>query len=144
MRIYQVSRSIYRRLAPYVTEDPVTDLGERNRRRVLDACEGTMRRLETEPDFARPDRFLFEEIRTCFPIGEQLWVRRVIDFYVAAARELLRQMPPAEQRECAAYTRRGTPCQREPVGDSEFCPSHRHLEHLYEEPAPAEQPAPTA
>ncbi len=93
-----------------------------------------MRRLETEPDIARPARYLFEEIRNCFPIGEQLWVRRVVDFHVAIARQLLATLSPPEGRECAAFTRRGTPCQREPRPGNDYCPSHRHLEDVLETP----------
>jgi hypothetical protein len=95
--------------------------------RILDACETTMRRIETEPDFAHPSRFLFEEVRTCLPIGEQEWARRLIEVHVIVARELQRRLPP-DTRECAAFTRAGTPCQREPSEGSNYCPSHRHLE----------------
>jgi hypothetical protein len=89
----------------------------------------TMRRIETEPDFAHPSRFLFEEVRACLPIGEQEWARRLIEVHVGVARELKRRLPP-DTRECAAFTRAGTPCQREPSEGSSYCPSHRHLEAL--------------
>ena len=127
--MYQVSRSLYRRLAPYVAGGGREDI-ERNRRRVLDACEQTMRRLEAEPDFADPARFLFAEVRTCLPISEQGWARRLIDFHVDAARELVTQMP--RERRCPAFTRQGAPCEREPVLDGAYCPSHRHLEEMPE------------
>lgn len=127
--MFHISRSLYRRLAPQVAGES-REAVERNRLRVLDACERTMRRLESEPHFARPERFLFEEIRVCLPITEQGWARKVIDFHVEVARQLVDEMP--RDRVCPAFTRKGTPCQREPRPDSDYCPSHRHLEPLDE------------
>jgi len=121
--MYQVSRSLYRRLAPHLAPGVNAAGGDR----LLDACETTIRRLEREPDFARPDRFLFEEIRDLFGLPEQSTVRKLIDMHMSLALQLREQMPP-EQRECAAFTRQGTPCRREPRPGSRYCPSHRHLE----------------
>jgi hypothetical protein len=88
-----------------------------------------MRRIGDEPNFARPSRFLFEELRPYFPLYEQLWVRSVVDRHVQLAREILSRLP-ARRPECGAFTRAGDPCRREPVLGSEFCPSHRHLEQM--------------
>ena len=62
--MYQYSRAIYRSIKdltdPYV--DPETQL--EYRRSVLAACEQTMERLATDPQyFANPDRALFQDIR---------------------------------------------------------------------------------
>jgi hypothetical protein len=123
-----LSRSLYRRLRM-----PIADACEvAERQRILDACEMTMHRLVTEPHFAKPARFLFEEIRASYPLDEQLWVRRTVEAHIAIARQIVARMP-ARRRECAAFTRAGTPCQREPVPDSEYCPSHKHLDLI--EPA---------
>ena len=35
-------------------------------------------------------------------------------------------------RECRAHTRKGTPCQREPLPGRDYCPSHKHLEEPFE------------
>ena len=131
--MFQVSRSLYRRLAPHAVGD-TRQVIERNRIRILDACERTLRRMEAEPDFADPARYLFEEVRVCLPVSGQGWARRLIDFHVAAAQRLIAEMP--RERQCAAFTRQGTPCEREPVEGGEFCPSHRHLEHIRETPEP--------
>jgi hypothetical protein len=107
--MYQFSRSIYRELAPKIAD--TTGASCASRQHILDACEGTMRRLLTDRRyFARPTKALFTELRGHFPIGEQLFVFQVVD------------------RECKAHTRRGTPCQREPLPGRDYCPSHKHLE----------------
>ena len=52
---------------------------------------------------------------------------RVIDCNMRLARAFLAQLPPntgafGEVRECRASTRRGTPCQREPLPGRDYCP----------------------
>ena len=42
--------------------------------------------------------------------------------------------PFGEPRNCRACTRRGTPCQREPLPGRDYCPSHKHLEEFDVEP----------
>ena len=82
--MYRFSRSIYREIAPRVVENGVDKATAR--RHVLDACESTMRRLAYDRRyFARPARTLFTEVRTHFPIGDQLYVHKVIDRHVALA-----------------------------------------------------------
>ena len=117
------SRALFRRLVPALPECDASQSPQR----VLDACEMTTQRLLAEPNFARPARFLFEEIRHEFPIGDQLWVRRTIELHVDFARQLIEQLPESP-RECGACTRAGDPCRRHASRGSEFCPSHRHLE----------------
>ena len=137
--MYQFSRAIYRELAPQVAEG---GSGCAGKQAVLEACETTMRRLALDRRyFARPTRTLFTEVRSYFPINEQLRVYAVIDRNVKLAIRYLDSLPPGEpaiegvQRECRAHTRRGTPCQREPLPGRDYCPSHKHLEEVLDEPS---------
>ena len=43
-------------------------------------------------------------------------------------------------RECRAHTRKGTPCQREPLPGRDYCPSHKHLEEAFVEAAAEKTP----
>ncbi len=128
--MYQFSRAIYRDLAPRL----IDDCEGRNRQRLLDACEATMQRLLNDRRyFAKPTKSLFNEIRTCFPIQEQMNVFMVVDRNIRLAIHYLQVTPPEELiidgvRECRAHTRKGTPCQREPLPGRDYCPSHKHLE----------------
>jgi hypothetical protein len=138
--MYRFSRSIYRELAPRVIEDPDDPTGCRNKQQVLDACEGAIRRLTYDRRyFARPARSLFNEIRVHFAINDQLRVWRVVERNLALAGEFLSRLPEGvgldgRPRECQAHTRRGTPCQREPLPGREYCPSHKHLEESFDRP----------
>jgi len=129
--MYQFSRSIYRELAPKVMQG--AEACER-RQRVLDACESTMQRLADDRRyFARPTKALFSDLRNHFPMAEQLFVYRVVDRNVRMALQYLESVSVDElafigARECRAHTRRGTPCQREPLPGRDYCPSHKHLE----------------
>jgi hypothetical protein len=143
--MYQFSRSIYRELAPRVIEG--TPGGPSRRQEVLEACEQTIWRMASDGRyFARPSRSLFGRIRIHFPISEQLYVYKVVERHVSLAIEYLDSLPPdvclhGVQRECRASTRKGTPCQRDPLPGMDYCPSHKHLEETYEvreaEPAAA-------
>ena len=134
--MYQFSRSIYRDLAPKIVE--ANGAGCARRQRLLDACESTMQRLvDDRRYFAKPTRSLFAELRGLFPIGEQLFVYRVIDRNVRLALHYLEsvsvdELSLAGARECRAHTRRGTPCQREPLPGRDYCPSHKHLEEDFD------------
>jgi hypothetical protein len=140
--MYQFSRSIYRELAPRIAES--THAGCASKQHVLEACEATMRRLLNDRRyFAKPTKALFTELRGHFPINEQLFVFQVVDRNVKMAIRYLDEVPAEElalivERECKAHTRRGTPCQREPLPGRDYCPSHKHLE---EDVAPAPEPA---
>jgi hypothetical protein len=130
--MYQFSRSIYRELAPRIIKS--TDPGCASKQQILTACEATMTRLLNDRRyFAKPTKALFSELRGHFPIGEQLFVFRVVDRNVKLALRYLDQAPADElaligERECKAHTRRGRPCQREPLPARDYCPSHKHLE----------------
>lgn len=137
--MYRFSRSIYRELAPRVIEDDHHGSGSDARQRLLDACEATIRRLTTDGRyFARPARSLFNEVRTLFPMSEQLRAWRVIERNIDLALEHLARLPDGavlsgQPRHCRAHTRKGTPCQREPLPGRDYCPSHKHLEETLED-----------
>ena len=87
--------------------------------------------------FARPARTLFNEIREHFALSDQVQVYMVIERNVNLALEHLEQLPAqtgldGRPRSCLASTRKGTPCQREPLPDRDYCPSHKHLEEVQE------------
>ena len=138
--MYRFSRSIYRQIAPAVVEDDQDPTGCRNKQAVLDACEDVIRRLTTDRRyFARPARTLFNDVRTYFPLGEQLRVWTVIDRNIKLAAEFLERMPDGVAldgvpRQCRAHTRKGTPCQRDPLPGRDYCPSHKHLEERFDGP----------
>jgi len=138
--MYQFSRSIYRELAPYVVEDERDPTGCKNKQLVLDACEAVIRRLTADRRyFARPARTLFSEIRMYFPLSEQQRVWCVIERNLALAAEFMEKFPEEAgidgvERQCRAHTRKGTPCQREPLPGRDYCPSHKHLEETFDGP----------
>src|SRR5690349_1902246 len=123
--MYQFSRSIYRELAPRIAEKGTA--GCASKQRILEACESTMSRLVTDRRyFAKPTKVLFADLRNLFPIKEQLFVYRVVDRNVRLALQYLETVPADElalagSRECRAHTRRGTPCQREPLPGRDYC-----------------------
>jgi hypothetical protein len=138
--MYQFSRAIYRELAPYVIEDKPATQVESNRELVLRECEAAIERLMTDHRyFARPARTLFANVRPYFTIGDLPRVYCVIDRNVAFARDFLEEEPDYAfqttglTRACQAMTRKGTPCQRQPLARSEYCPSHQHLEEGLED-----------
>jgi hypothetical protein len=133
-RMYQYSRAIYRSLKGLI--DPYVD-GETQlqyRRAVLAACEDTVERLARDPRyFANPDRTLFQDIRRYFPIRAQAEVAWAVQEGVAAAVSFIEEQIEAGALDggvarCRATTRKGKPCQRAPLPDREYCPSHQHLE----------------
>jgi hypothetical protein len=132
--MYQYSRAIYRSIKdlidPYVDEEMRLEY----RRSVLAECEGTMARLARDPQyFARPDRALFQDIRRYFPITVQAEVAWAVSEGVGAAVEFIEEQIEAGAFDggvprCRATTRKGKPCQRTPLPDRDYCPSHQHLE----------------
>ena len=136
--MYRFSRSIYRDLAPRVVE-PRDEAGCCNKQKVLEACEAAVRRISTDRRyFARPSRSLFNEVRMHFSMKDQLYVWNVIDTNISLALELIETAPELLEidggpRECRAHTRKGTPCQREPLPNRDYCPSHKHLEESFDD-----------
>ncbi len=132
--MYQFSRSIYRELAPEIMEDLPLSGAPSNHERVLRACEAAIHRLATDRHyFARPTKTLFNDIRIFFPMASQRRVYRVVDRYLTFAAEFLASQPlngfdlEGNRLECRATTRRGTACQRVPLPQNGYCPSHQHL-----------------
>lgn len=137
--MYQFSRSIYRDLVPRI--DTCGGSSERTlaaRRQILEASEATIQRLISDRRyFARPAKTLFTEIREHFALAEQVRVYMVIERHVERIEEFLDSLPAdvtldGQQRNCLASTRKGTPCQREPLPGMDYCPSHKHLEETIE------------
>ena len=132
--MYQYSRAIYRSIKDLV--DPYADpeIQISSRRAVLDACEQTMERLAKDPlYFAKPDRALFQDIRRHFPITAQAQVAWAVQRGVGAAIDFIQEQIEAGALDggiarCRATTRKGKPCQRTPLPERDYCPSHQHLE----------------
>jgi hypothetical protein len=132
--MYQYSRAIYRSIKDLVEPyaDPQTRLLAR--RDVLFACEQTMERLANDPlYFAKPDRALFQDIRRHFPITAQAQVAWAVQEGVSAAVSFIEEQIEAGALDggvarCRATTRKGKPCQRTPLPERDYCPSHQHLE----------------
>jgi hypothetical protein len=137
--MYHLSRSLYRELATLLPETHCVD----DRQRLLDACESTLTRLASDPDyFAHPDRFLFREVRTLFGLGEQRRVCALIANRIAVARAKIEHERALMRRDCDAFTRSGRRCQREALDGTKYCSSHRHLDPLPEKAAePVAAPA---
>jgi hypothetical protein len=132
--MYQYSRAIYRmikdKIDPYVDQETQIVY----RREVLEACEQTMERLAADPQyFAKPDRALFQDIRRYFPITAQAQVAWAVREGVGAAVGFIEQQIEAGAFDggvarCRATTRKGKACQRTPLPERDYCPSHQHLE----------------
>lgn len=132
--MYRFSRAIYRELASEIAEDPHGPCPKANHERVLRACEAAVERLATDRRyFAHPSRTLFQDIRSYFPMSQQIRVLRVIERYLSLADEFLTRLPQngfdayGNPLQCRASTRKGTPCQRMPLPHNGYCPSHQHL-----------------
>ena len=132
--MYQYSRAIYRSIKDLI--DPYVD-GETQlefRREVLEACEQTMERIAADPlYFAKPERALFQDIRRYFPITVQAEVAWAVQEGVNAACAFIEEQIEEGAFDggvarCRATTRKGKPCQRTPLPEREYCPSHQHLE----------------
>ena len=136
--MYQLSRSIYRDLAPRIDTSEGVERTFAARRTLLEACEATIQRLVSDRRyFARPAKTLFTEVREHFALGQQVRVYMVIEHHIERIEEFLDSLPDdvtldGQERNCLASTRKGTPCQREPLPGRDYCPSHKHLEETYE------------
>jgi hypothetical protein len=132
--MYQYSRAIYRSVKDLVDPYVTTSTQVVYRRAVLEACEQTMERLARDPHyFAKPERSLFQDIRRYFPITAQAQVAWAVDQGVNAAVSFIEEQIEAGAFDggvprCHATTRKGKPCQRTPLPERDYCPSHQHLE----------------
>src|SRR3712207_2376944 len=116
--MFEVSRALYRRLWPMV--EPGDCVAARVT--LVEAAETAIARIEDGPERAeRVARWLFGEVRYLFPLSRQAAVRRCVDEGCRmAAREALHRTHErldflGQPRRCPELTRRGTPCQREPL-----------------------------
>src|SRR3954452_2314307 len=132
--MYQFSRSMYRELADFVEPDQGSGVGAA-KARLLSSCEAAVERLAADRHyFARPSRTLFNDVRMLFPLSKQLVALSVIDRHMRLATDYVDLQArvghslTGEPLICHATTRRGTPCQREPLPGSRYCPSHKHLD----------------
>ena len=132
--MYQYSRAIYRSIKDLI--EPYADQPTRIEgcRTVLEQCESTMERLAADPQyFARPDRALFQDIRRFFPITAQAQVAWAVREGVGAAVGFIETQIEAGALDggvarCKATTRKGKACQRTPLPERDYCPSHQHLD----------------
>ena len=77
--MYQFSRAIYRELAPHLLAPKPDIAANANHEHLLQACEAVVERMAVERlYFARPERTLFCDIRSLFPMSEQGHVHRVV------------------------------------------------------------------
>ena len=91
--MYQVSRAIYRELSRDVVG------GRTAHEHVLRACESTVERLVADRHyFARPARWLFQEVRpyVAFPAQGRAWL--VVERYLGCAEQLLAELPAHRRR----------------------------------------------
>ena len=132
--MYQYSRAIYRSIKDLIDPYAARTLQLEYRRDILSACEQTMGRLASDPHyFVNPEKALFEDIRRYFPITNQAQVAWAVQAGVKAAVIFVDDQIESGafdggQPRCRATTRKGKPCQRTPLPEREYCPSHQHLE----------------
>ena len=132
--MYQYSRAIYRSIKDLIDPYSNSETQLESRRAVLEACEQTMERLARDPlYFAKPDRALFQDIRRHFPITAQAQVAWAVTQGIEAAVAFIEEQIEAGALDggvarCRATTRKGKPCQRTPLPERDYCPSHQHLE----------------
>ena len=133
--MYQYSRAIYRSIKDMI--DPYGDRESQleSRRAVLRPASRRWSGSRRIPlYFAKPDRALFQDIRRYFPItvpgrGRLGGARQGC----SAATQFIEEQIEAGALDggvarCRATTRKGKPCQRTPLPDRDYCPSHQHLE----------------
>ena len=132
--MYQYSRAIYRSIKDLIDPYASVETQLEHRRAILSACEQTMERLADDPHyFSRPERALFQDIRRYFPITCQAEVAWAVTEGISAATQFIEDQIEAGALDggvarCRATTRKGKPCQRTPLPERDYCPSHQHLE----------------
>ncbi|MEW6583178.1 MAG: hypothetical protein AB1416_10505 [Actinomycetota bacterium] len=129
--VYEHSRDLYRRLRGLLVPDARRPAGPP--RALYAGCLEMVTEMAKEGGRAhRPAERLFSRVRHLFAPHAQLIAYRVIDREVARVAQALVERARRGGRgnllTCVATTRRGKPCQREPLRGSAYCPSHRHLE----------------
>jgi len=117
--MYQYSRAIYRSIRDLIDPYVAPHVQLEYRRAVLEQCELTMERLAKDPLY--------------FAITAQAEVAWAVQEGVAAAVAFIEEQIEAGALDggvarCKATTRKGKPCQRTPLPERDYCPSHQHLE----------------
>ncbi|HEX2085983.1 MAG TPA: hypothetical protein VHF89_09900 [Solirubrobacteraceae bacterium] len=80
----------------------------------------------------RPER-LFREIRWCFPLHRQRRVLALVQVWAAAVDTEIAALraagldPSGNPLRCPVFTRQGRQCERRPLRENGYCPSHQHL-----------------
>lgn len=141
--LYEISRSIYRQLAPHVSGSSPAEVAS-NRNELLREAEQALERLCSDPfSAANPTRSLFRSIRPLFPLARQREVYVVVErhvnlacLYVEIQAQAGRAIDGGRLR-CGSDTRKGRPCARTPLPGHRYCPSHQHLEESAELRIPA-------
>jgi hypothetical protein len=129
-RYYAYSRSLYRGAATSAKQSP---LSKPERLRLLDACEYAVQRLAENPEAARcVARWLYREIGSSYALEDKPILSATLQRTITVVVELVKEAQREQVRLCSALTRGGTPCQRQARPESEFCPSHRHLDFAVE------------
>jgi hypothetical protein len=110
--MYQYSRAIYRSIKDLIDPWAEPEKQLEYRREVLAACE---------------------ECVEYFPITYQAQVAWAVTEGIGAAVGYIEAQIEAGAFDggvarCRATTRKGKPCQRTPLPEREYCPSHQHLE----------------
>ena len=132
--MYQYSRAIYRSIKdlidPYVDARRSSSTAARCSPRARARWSGSP---PTRTTSRSPDRTLFQDIRRYFPITVQAQVAWSVNQGVGAAVEFIEEQIESGAFEggvarCHATTRKGKPCQRTPLPERDYCPSHQHLE----------------
>lgn len=128
--MHQLSRAIYRELAPLVRDDDPR--AAEAREAILRACEAATDRLVTDRYYFKyPARWLFQEVRPYLPLDQQGRALATVTAYVRAITRWIDANPEAASAgrhvQCRAFTRRGAPCQRPGLPKNGYCPSHQHL-----------------
>jgi hypothetical protein len=122
------SRALYRDLVATVDDGRMGPIAKQD---LLLAVESNIHRLATDPDFSRPERRLFLDVRMFFSLEELPRVRTIIERHVSVASpwfERARAEVAERIRPCRALARDGRNCARPAIQGMSYCPSHRHLE----------------
>lgn len=124
--MYEFSRDIYRALVPCVHAPPGVP-PSRAKRHIVDSSQHAVLRLLEEPQLKDVlARKLWREVRPMIPLAVQPQARAVLVECMTLAAEEAQRRASARPQPCRAFTRRGRPCARAPVGGG-YCPSHQHL-----------------
>ena len=132
--MYQYSRAIYRSIKdlidPYVDRARSSSTGARCWPPARGRWTGS---LPIRTTSRSPDKTLFQDIRRYFPITVQAQVAWTVNHGVGAAVEFIEEQIESGAFEggvarCHATTRKGKPCQRTPLPERDYCPSHQHLD----------------